>query len=394
MDQVKVVLAHIARQRFWYSLGLAALLSIFVFGGSSKLLAETDRLEKGLEASYKEVDDYKRKQSQPNQEWTKVIVDRKAQVVEKAGSALERLYLEQEKFTTWPAQGGLQERFGQRPFGASLDDDQGRMLGIYRATYEDSGLVTRVYYSLNPLDRANDKLIGVIEAPADPLKFLGAVQWGAANARNGDPSSTEAWQAQEQLWLQGAVIRSIRKANGEAEEKHKGNAGEAWLHAPIKRVDAIRIGFDALDQRALAKKQVLEPYKQEEAAGPNQQKPVSQVPTAARYLEKTSEYRTVPVGVDLVVEQDRIPYVLGELSNADFHYILTDVRMSRPKEKLEVPDLLESAGLVFAGRGADNPLYNCWTLEVKGVMRLYEMPAALKEKRGMGAKPAEPAAKK
>jgi hypothetical protein len=212
----------------------------------------------------------------------------------------------------------------------------------------------------------------------------------------------QCWLAQEQLWIQHALIRSVRAINKPIEESFDPAAkdydgAKPWILAPIKRMHRIEIGPAALAQ-PFTSGQVKELVEYQASGDPQQQQGGSgsasgDIPNliAKRYLEKNEQFRLIPVSIHLLVDQAKIAEVLGGLANTDFNFTILEVRQTYPQEKIKLPILLEKAGVNLPGRGADNPLYNCMDLDVYGTMRIYEMPAAMKEKRTKAASPGEAA---
>ncbi len=72
MDQLKVGLAFVWKHRFWFSLGLAAILATLPMflgiWGTNGLLAAYKRKEAELESSYKSISEYT-SGNKPNSKW-------------------------------------------------------------------------------------------------------------------------------------------------------------------------------------------------------------------------------------------------------------------------------------------------------------------------------------
>jgi hypothetical protein len=368
------------------------LFAALISGGTSALDQQVKTLTGQLDKSWTDINGFK-SGSHPNREWIQAVDERKTVLDKDYSSTHAKLYLEQEKLMTWPDQ--VAEVFKGRPFGADLSDEGRKYIFEYRTAVESFVPIARVLYSLYVLDKRDDgKIIGLVDVGPDPSAAMTSLihfpQW------TDDPTSMEAWLAQEMLWIQHAVIRSIREVNRPVEESFDVNAKDydgtkPWLQAPIKRLYRIGIGQEGMSQPTLAKSKELKTYTPPGPQG--QQQPSASTSSsepkglnAARYIETNEQYRLIPVSVHLLVDQDKITQVLGGLANTDFNFIIQETRVTYPTEKVELPALLRAAGLSLPGRGADNPLYNCVELDVFGTMRFYEMPAEIREKRKTAAK--------
>lgn len=388
MEQIQVALAHLKAHRFWYSLGLAVLFAYLMSGGISEIQQQAQSLEKALEGSFSAVKGYQ-SGDRANAEWKKAVAEKKGVLDKDFLSSHEKLYLEQEKLMTWPKE--VADVFKGRPFGAKLDDNQSKHIFDYRKACDDLGQIAQVFWDLNVLDKQDDgKLFGIIDVGRSPSAVMTTVIQFPTWTR--DPTSMEAWYAQEMLWIQRAMIKSISRINRPTAEAYTAEKG--WLYAPIKRMYGIGIGEAGMDQTTIASKKALVEYAQEgaqpAAAAANQSE--GQAVNAKRYLEKTDTFRIVPVSVHLLVDQTKITDVLTGLANTEFKFTIGEVRVNHPTERVELPELLKEAGVTMPGRGAENPLYNCVDLDVYGTMRFYELPKALKERREKEAKGEAPPA--
>jgi len=388
MEQLQVVLAHLKLHRFWYSLGLALVFAYLVTLGAADAQKQAADLEKQLENSFTQVKSYQ-SGDRANSQWKQAVAEKKEVLDKDFLSSHEKLYLEQEKLMTWPKE--VAEVFKGRPFGAPLNDNQSKYIFDYRRACDDLAQVAQVFWELNVLDKQEDgKLFGIIDVGRSPSAAMTQVIQFPTWTR--DPNSMEAWYAQEMLWIQRAVIKSISRINRPTAEAFSAEKG--WLNAPIKRMYAIEIGAAGMDQGTLAAKkdlvEYLPPDPAQVAAASGNQAADAQAVNPKRYVEKTDAFRIVPVGVHLLIDQTKITDVLAGLANTDFKFTISEVRMTYPQERVDLPPLLKEAGVSMPGRGAENPLYNCVDVDVFGTMRLYEMPKALKERREKEAKDAPP----
>jgi hypothetical protein len=368
MEQLQVALAHLKAHRFWYSLGLAVIFAYLVSGGITGVQQEAQRLEKQLEDSFTAVKGYQSGE-RANQQWQQAVSEKKGVLDKDFASSHEQLYLEQEKLMTWPKE--VAEVFKGRPFGAKLDDNQSKYIFDYRRACDELTQVAQVFWELNVLDKQDDgKLFGIIDVGPSPSSVMTSVIQFPTWER--DPTSMEAWYAQEMLWIQRAVVKSISRINKHAAESFEAEKG--WLNAPIKRLHRINIGADGVDQATLAVKKELIEYPPPEGTPPPQpgasnQQAGAHAVNAARYIEKTDTYRLVPVSVHLLIDQSKITDVLQGLANTDFKFTMLEVRVNYPTERVDLPALLKEAGVTMPGRGAENPPYNCVDVDIYGTMR-------------------------
>jgi hypothetical protein len=389
MEQLQVVLAHLKVHRFWYSLGLAVLFAYLMSGGIADIRDKADKGAKELDNSFNQVKSYQAG-DKANAQWKQAVAEKKKVLDEDFLSSHEKLYLDQEKLMTWPKE--VADAFKGRPFGAKLDDNQSKYIFDYRRACDDLTQVAQVFWELNVLDKQDDgKLFGVVDVGRSPSAVMTQVIQFPTWTR--DPTSMEAWYAQEMLWIQRAIVKSIAKINRSTAEAYTGE--NAWRNAPIKRMHGIHIGAAGLDQATMATKKPADliEYPPPDGTPPpaqtSGQQSDEQAVNPKRYIEKTDAYRLVPVSVHLQVDQTKITDVLAGLANTDFKFTIGEVRANYP-ERVEMPLLLKEAGASMPGRGADNPLYNCVDLDVYGTMRFYEMPKSLKERREKGEKDAAP----
>lgn len=381
MDQLKKVGEFIWQYRFWFSLGLVLIFAGVTYpSGSQMLFIRAAQRKNQLDSAYDSVARFQNGREYPNQEWVKAATAKKSEVKGAVESAWERIYKEQEKLMTWPAD--VSAKFAGRPFGSELTDKENRntFLVKYRRAFPD--YVLDVYSQLKPIekDEETDKIKGVVDADVDVIH---RAVWTRT------PVSLEAWLAQEELWVQAAIFRAIAKAN---------EGAESWSKAPIHRLNAIVVGSGALDPKSKAANVQLVAYQgARPAAAPGAGSAAgsgggSQGIDPVRYIEKTNEYRVMPVFVSLMADQMQIPRVLATLSAADFSFTISHVNLSVP-QKFEVPKTLRDAGLSGDRGGKNDPIYNSFQVDLWGQARIYEMPPALKaEWDKKGAAPAGSAA--
>ena len=97
-----------------------------------------------------------------------------------------------------------------------------------------------------------------------------------------------------------------------------------------------------------------------------------------RYLERNEQYRIVPIYVEMLVDQKKIPDVLICLTEAEFRYTIHQVTIVVP-EKFEAPKILEDLHKPGQARERENIVFNTMQVNVWGQMRIYEMPPSMKQ---------------
>jgi hypothetical protein len=403
MDQLKVGLQFVWTHRFWFSLGLsvilASLLTWMGVGGSTGLAVRFKRAKDELDQIYTGVSKFA-SGSHKNNRWVDLANTKEGEVAKEVGTVAELLYKEQAPLFKWPAERGIQKQFGDRPFMADLTDNKRQFLidfleeDCYRAEAE------KVWRSLAPVekDEADGAIYGYVDVP--PLGTPGSItSIGIADRI----TTWEAWMAMEELWVQAAIARAIVKANEPAQKMTEPLGVKKWLAARVRKVNAIVIGKVGLDSQNSAKASELKAY-DPPAAPAGAAAPAGTSAAAGRanepnrYLDKTEEFRSIPVFVSLMVEQSMVAEVLAALNQADLGFTSSQVSFFAPEKKVEIPGLLREQGRIGRLSERDDPGFNTYQLDVWGTVRIYEMPKAMKEaweakrKEAATGTPANPAA--
>lgn len=381
MDKVKQAGRFVWEYRFWFALGLVAILSVSIYStGSRSLMAKTRSQKSKLDQLYTRVQGYSRGAQHPNQNWISAAEQKNTQLQQSFEKLWTEEYKKQQQFMTWPSE--VQQAFGGRPFGASLTDQQNRLLLLYRRQFPEQ--VAQIYDELDPIGMFDDREVyGVVDSPAEVIK---SAVWD----RN--PKSMEAWLAQEELWIERAVVQAIARANGDAAKTLPKGEKQSWNTAAVRKLLFIGIGEVGLDTKTLSTNpQLIDGLASEDAPpadfnpeqlrrlpfGARTENRSSQNINPKRYLERTEQYRDVPILVSMLVDQKYIPNVLASLSNMEFSFQIRQVSMGVPAEKVTTPRLLadsrQGAELVQGG-----PEFDTMQLDVWGVMRFYETPPSMR----------------
>ncbi|QDU60604.1 hypothetical protein Pan216_14510 [Planctomycetes bacterium Pan216] len=395
MDKVKIGAQFVWTHRFWFSIGMVALLAIITYpSGSARLLRAAEAQKKKLEGVYKDVSGFK-SGVHPNPKTIAAAGTKNEEITGDVEEMWTKLYNEQQKLMIWPAR--IQQRFQERPFGADLSEDLGRYLIIYKDNFIDH--VADIWDMLEPL-RFNEEgeVIGKVDSPGE---VISRAFW----SRN--PKSMEAWLAQEELWIQLAIVKVIREVNKNA---------TGWKDAAVRELEYVGIGYDGIDSKsAVTKGDIQLQSKLELPENPNSGMPGdeggmvnyggrstggkvrgwgarpsnrgNQNIDPERYLEMNEQFRTVPVSVSMLVDQRKIPEILAALANADFHFHINQVSVGVRAEPVETPQALLEIRQVGESGVRDDAAFNSVRLQVWGVMRFYEMPPKMKEAYDAKANP-------
>lgn len=365
MDQLKLVGQFIVKHRFWFCLGLVLVFAAVTYpSGSQTLLIRANQRIQALNNAFTGVERFRNGSQHPNQTWIAAAEEAKSKLKTDLDSVWDQLYAAQEKHMTWPEE--VSKDFAGRPFGAELvDRDKGNAFLLkYRRGFPD--YVVDTFLSAQPLeyDEAG-KIVGLVDVAPETLKHA---VWTRT------PVSAEAWGAQEEQWIQRSFLRAIASAN---------KGAPSWGKAPVKRIFALDIGELGLDGKSKSLNPKLLGYDQPGAApvapgaapgaSPSGSRDSDQGVQRDRYLERTAQFRTVPVHVSLLVDQVKIPAILSALEASDFPFIVNQVNIeTSPNEDL--PAILRESGTLGERGGKNDPIFNSFRLDVWGVVRIYEMP--------------------
>jgi hypothetical protein len=370
MDQLKQVGQFVWKWRFWFVMGISVIIAGVIQPlGTEKVKAMVLRRKSELDAAYNQVTPFTRGEH-PNADWQTAIKTLETKAQEEIGTVQKDLFLEQAKRFVWPE--AVSAIFSGRPFNTPLDDEGARYLFTYSQAFPDQ--IKQLMLVADPITVLPDGSVtgnvvlndSAIERP----KF------------DDTPNSQPAWLAQEQIWIQRAVLEVIQKINAPSKD---------WYSAPIKQVVAIRLGAGAVDVRKLAERAgdvpllPLSPMVGEAATsavtatpapGAGGQEATGNV--ATRYLEITPEGRTVPISIALLVDQRRIPEVIAGIETIDFGYVLREVSWSVPSTRINPPTELEEFLNVAPGVSKE-AIDNTVQLVTFGEMFIRDMPPAMRQ---------------
>jgi hypothetical protein len=134
-------------------------------------------------------------------------------------------------------------------------------------------------------------------------------------SENEPPTQDFMWYAQMSLWLQEDVIRALAQLNENTAAAIQENGGEPWVgNLPVKHLRQIAVG-DYVPQAAMGGMQ---------AAGqaPGGQKDLMPPGTGSMVFTgqgSTADVDVIQFGIDLVVEEAKLPAVIDAICGAGFY---------------------------------------------------------------------------
>jgi len=373
MDQLKQAGEFVWKWRFWFSLGLVLIFAIVVQPvGTARVKAQVQQRRQELDGALNQIRPFSVGSNHPNPQWQQKVQEKQLEADKQVSKIQEDIYLAQESLMTWPDV--VAEKFKGRPFNTALDDDQGRFLFLYYRDFENQVKALRL--EGEPLTLNKDGITVTGKVVIEP-NVLEKPNWSQA------PDSQQAWLAQEQIWIQRAILKGILRINQSA---------KSWYDAPVHQVIGIRLGSSAIDMKKLAetageaKLIALQPIPSNNPVAvppPGGGAPGAAGSTAGnvaeRYSEITPESRTLPVQIALIVDQTKLPDVLSGLSTIDFSFVVKEVAWNVPSARISIPPELDGA-MDVAKVDARATIDNSVQLLVNGEMVLYEMPAVMRQK--------------
>ncbi|MBX9653117.1 hypothetical protein K2Y11_05790 [bacterium] len=373
MDQLKQAGEFVWKWRFWFSLGLVLIFAVVVQPvGTARVKAQVQQRRQELDGALNQIRPFSMGSNHPNPQWQQKIQEKQLEADSQVGKIQEDIYLAQQNLMTWPDV--VAEKFKGRPFNTPLDDDQGRFLFLYYRDFDNQVKALRLEGEPLTLNKDGLTTTGkvVIETGA-----LERPTWTQA------PDSQQAWLAQEQIWIQRAILQGIVRINQSA---------KSWYDAPVHQIVGIRLGSSAVDVKKLAETggevKLLAPQpilSNNPAAvpppgGAGQGGASSNTGNVTeRYSEMTPESRTVPVQIALIVDQRKLPDILSGLCTIDFAFVVKEVAWNVPSSRISVPPELDGAMDIAKGE-ARSTINNAVQLLVNGDMVFYEMPMAMRQK--------------
>jgi hypothetical protein len=361
MDQLKEVLRQMIIYRFWISAGLAALLPMIgYFVAVGPIQAKADAEAAAIKSADADVKKYT-SGDLPNNQYKPIVAEKTEILTKDVDNSWRKLYQRQAPLLTWPSR--VQDRFTKwgRQWPKDVDSGAVRFAIIdYINAYP--GYVNQVYQSFRPFDSESGK--GVVFAPPEAM-LLRPAQFDLKEL----PDLGKVWAAQERLWIQRTLLDVVAQVNGDA---------KTWDEAKLKQINALEVGTPiAQDQRSIAKGETLEeaaaiddPSKPAEAPADTSAGPMAgamppgmmgmmgsgratTAPETVSYIHTdSSQFKMLPVKMDVLIEQDRIQDFLIALANSPMTIECNDFEMAKPEARVTKPEKgQQMAGMMMGGMG-------------------------------------------
>lgn len=380
MDQLRQVGEFIWKWRFWFSVGLASLLALLIqFFGVPNVQAQVQARTGQLDNTFNQISRFP--PNSPNKNWTDEATKEEQTVAQQVSTVHEQIFAEQAKRLIWP-EGFAQ--FNDRPFNHMLIAEQGTVPFLYFRAFDKQFEDLRQI--VQPISEDADGYAqGKVRLRENALD---RPKWDRAPT-----DDRELFLAQEQLWIQRAVLEAIAKINENAKD---------WRDAPIREILRISIGQEGVDIRRAAEQQgdaKLNELPPTTIVGSMAPPPVPTGPgggkqddssglNRVRYVEPVGgNFRTIPLGIRILGDQAKLPEILAGLGATEFLFVVKECNWSIPAAKVEVPRYEDVTP------GSTRDIVDT-TLEIviKGDVRIYEMPPAQKQAWLQAQTPGQPGA--
>ena len=338
MDRVKAMLPVLKKHHFWLLTFIVVLAAVFGWWkGSAGLFEEYETARDNLNGSFTSVEGVSRQIKHPNQSYITGVNDQHNDLKIQVFRAWQLLYADQQKILQWP------EQFKEV---GELDPDAeiprpwpSRFHNYYTEEFE------ALFKKVDPV-RFADVPEG---ADVDPEQ-IGMVFWdqGQRDAIRDayvwqTPPSTKAIRfAQEDYWVYTALLTILKRTNDAAD-------ATAHYNAALKVINDLRIGKSAERPTTVLKFTTISESTQSSSAaatssgggmagGDSSSGPDDSVLEDGRYVDDKgnrlanaasgpfTEFKLMPVLIELVIDQRRIPLLLAECANSE---LPVEVRMVR-----------------------------------------------------------------
>jgi len=389
MEQAKEALRQMIRYRFWISVSVAALFALIAyFVGSGPIKAKADTAKNKIIAAEKKVQQYA-SNAIPTKEYKPIVVEKTQVLTKDVNGAWKTLFDRQAPLLTWPE--SVQERF--RKWGRTWPEKTDpRKIELAIVDYIEAypSYVAMVYKTFNPFDYETGE--GVVVAPPEAA-LLRPAQFDPEHL----PGLGRVWAAQERLWIQRTLLEVVAQVNKNA---------KTWDTALIREIQSIDVGNPAAqDQRSLAKNDTLEEAPSIHAPGEEQSEAEGggggtftggasvsigggklggmagmggkggggggmggmggafgmgggaggvQGSDTVYYVKSAAvkgQYKTMPVVMTVLVEQDHVQDFLVELENSPMSIEVRDFELLRPTARVVKPEKGAESPAGFAGAG-------------------------------------------
>lgn len=306
MQQLKIAWEY----RFWIVTGLVAILPILGYFINTRDLGNKASQRHAVLKQLKGSLEGLQTKENPNNRWVDAASALRDELKKDAHGAWWGLYRRQEPFP-WP-NAYFKTEIGD--LGPTNERVAVEVLNRFPPAYQAQ--VDAVWRSVQPMGVSGSKQL--VELRRDLMKPLDVwpSHWGTDT-----PKLQEIWLAQEDVWIFRAVLNVIINANAKTDT---GEPINSWSQSRIKRVHAIAIGPDGVDDKVRSTKASLIP------------RSAADTKDAGYYVEKNNQFRVVPVALKLDVDQREITDILAEFGDSGMPIQITQVRFSRASERPDI----------------------------------------------------------
>ena len=240
MDQLKTILRQVVKQRFWIAVVVAAILPLGLYLGlSGSINADTDKKAADIKGALKGANEYANG-FVPNSQYTNLVTQQTGVLKGEVDKTWKTLYDRQEPLMIWPETVVDKFPVWGRTWPKGVDNNLVQQaIDDYVVAFPEQ--VDRIYNLCHPFDFKEGT--GVVSAPPKELLLM-APEFDYRV----QPTLKQIWDAQQRLWLQGALLDVVAKVNEEAKATD-------WDSAPIKQIFALDVAsMTAQDQQAATAK--------------------------------------------------------------------------------------------------------------------------------------------
>ncbi len=381
MDQVKLILKQLVKQRFWIAIGVAMLVPLIAYftmsgsikGATTAKIGEITAADKGAQ-EYANGD-------KPTRVHADIVNEDQERLKGEVTKTWRTLYERQAPLLTWPkAVEADIPNWGQRVWPKGVDASRVQQtITNYVETYNT--YVEQVYQSFKPFNPMDGT--GIVAAPPKETLLLAPV----FDPR--DPPKLKAiWDTQERLWLQRAVLDVVADVNKTAKD---------WNSAIIKQITQLEVATaTSQDQPTATKETTLKeteeitvdgaPPPEEESSGSGMMGgggmmggagmmgggpggmarmginmsgmgggggPAAKAGADISYTEGAGgRYRLFPITLGVLIEQEHTQDLLAALKNSPMMIQIKEVQWSRPDSPVIKPVKDETGGMYnqYAGQ--------------------------------------------
>ncbi|MBN2580133.1 MAG: hypothetical protein JXB10_14175 [Pirellulales bacterium] len=274
MDKLQVVTVFLKKYLFWILISAAVVVGLLSYWMATGSLATEFQTQKTkVDQQFAEVNSKLTADALPNDEYIRKVKAKQDELKDKVFRAWDALYREQKEKNLWPKELGDEFLKEIRKLGPEEEIPQKYRFWYWNRIKEYFPELTKIIDRYRPKEKSPEAAAegGVENAPRGGIAYVprprGGPQYGLGPAAYGNapaeemegvvdwkeedynrllakytswtsiPSSKAVRLAQEDLWVIKSVLEVIRKTNGDVKEH---------LTAPIKGIEALQIGADAI----------------------------------------------------------------------------------------------------------------------------------------------------